>query len=127
MKKLIFDYKEQSTSLEIFINNIEFEELDSKFLEVKESTIKVPFLMINVFPTNDGIIHVQSHIPMNSHRSVDLVPAGRFPHVAQRLYSPSRHLHNLSPPSEHILATYNLILYKSNRNLSFQELNRKYL
>ena len=56
-EKLIFDYKEQSTSLEIFINNIEFEELDSKFLEVKESTIKVPFLMINVFPTNDGIIH----------------------------------------------------------------------
>ena len=56
-EKLIFDYKEQSTSLEIFINNIEFEELDSKFLEVKESTIKVPFLMINIFPTNDGIIH----------------------------------------------------------------------
>ena len=56
-EKLIFDYEEQSTSLEIFINNIEFEELDSKFLEVKESTIKVPFLMINIFPTNDGIIH----------------------------------------------------------------------
>ena len=56
-EKLIFDYEEQSTSIEIFINNIEFEELDSKFLEVKESTIKVPFLMINVFPTNDGIIH----------------------------------------------------------------------
>ena len=54
---MIFDYEEQSTSLEIFINNIEFEELDSKFLEVKESTIKVPFLMINIFPTNDGIIH----------------------------------------------------------------------
>ena len=56
-EKLIFDYEEQSTSIEIFINNIEFEELDSKFLEVKESTIKVPFLMINIFPTNDGIIH----------------------------------------------------------------------
>ncbi len=56
-EKLIFDYEELSTSLEIFINNIEFEELDSKFLEVKESTIKVPFLMINIFPTNDGIIH----------------------------------------------------------------------
>ena len=56
-EKLIFDYKEHSTSLEIYINNIEFEELDSKFLEVKESTIKVPFLMINIFPTNDGIIH----------------------------------------------------------------------
>jgi len=56
-EKLTFDYKEHSTSLEIFINNIEFEELDSKFLEVKESTIKVPFLMINIFPTNDGIIH----------------------------------------------------------------------
>ena len=56
-EKLIFDYKEHSTSLDIYINNIEFEELDSKFLEVKESTIKVPFLMINIFPTNDGIIH----------------------------------------------------------------------
>jgi len=56
-EKLIFDYEEQSTSIEIFISNIEFEELDGKFLEVKESTIKVPFLMINVFPTNDGIVH----------------------------------------------------------------------
>lgn len=56
-EKLIFDYQEQSTSLEIFINNIEFEILDSKFLEFKESTINVPFIMINIFPTNDGIIH----------------------------------------------------------------------
>ena len=56
-EKLMFEYEEQSTSLEIFINNVEFEELDSKFLETKESTIKVPFVMINIFPTNDGIIH----------------------------------------------------------------------
>jgi len=55
--ELIFEFEGISTNLTLYVDNIEFEELDSKFLEIKESTIKVPYLMINIFPTNDGIIH----------------------------------------------------------------------
>ncbi len=68
--QLVFSFEDVSTSLSLYVNNIEFETLDTKYLENKESIIKVPFLMINLFPTTDGIIHNDSIGP-SSYWSID--------------------------------------------------------
>jgi len=52
-----FKYDNYVTTLGIEVSNVEFESLDDRFSQDQPSIIKVPFVMINLFPTTDGIVH----------------------------------------------------------------------
>ena len=54
---ITFKYEDQNVSQEIYVNNIEFEEIEEKFRSSNNSQIEVPVIIINIYHTNDGIIH----------------------------------------------------------------------
>lgn len=60
---LNFNYKAISLADTVFISEVEFENIDPRFNSTDNYTLKVPIVIINYFPTKDGINHDESKGP----------------------------------------------------------------
>ena len=60
---LEIEFENEKITHEVFINNIEFEQIEEDFRSDNNAKIQVPVVIINIYRTNNGIIHNDTIAP----------------------------------------------------------------
>ena len=60
---LEIEFEDKKITHEVYINNIEFEDVEESFISDNIGKIKVPIVIVNIYRTNDGITHNDTIAP----------------------------------------------------------------
>ena len=89
---LEIEFENEKITHEIFINKIEFEQIEEDFRSDNNAKIQVPVVIINIFRTNNGIIHNDTIAPSDYHNIVNPALVDLKARIKNRLFATKKPL-----------------------------------